>query len=364
MKNAKRDFQVVVTKQDKKFRGRTAEILAAVIHSGKVIYEGDKSLTDLPHGSEVTVWAYDKNVSKRRVILSVPNGDNRTRKVYELQLDDNDNAVAMGYGDFSIINHSCIYVAAILDKGETEKEEVKGTTNTLLDIGRVLSAPLSRASAETHKEPGTDIPKPGYYVHPITRDSYRIVVDKEKALTPDEEAAVMNMMSRRPLRFAGQAMDLVFATVVDIGKVLCRVGSGSCCGVSADGALSTLTSEDVKNKEFVIDKELVVTLTAALYHEERQKEHVVQSHQPVEKKSKEEFSWIPQINQFVKVAGHPEMYVISDYDCVSGDFILTLADSSRRGRSDAVVDIDSGKPAIKKQVMVQGRLLRPVVLKF
>jgi len=42
--------------------------------------------------------------------------------------------------------------------------------------------------------------------------------------------------------------------------------------------------------------------------------------------------WIPQMNQFVRVEGEDELYVIADYDLYKNMFILTIADSARRER--------------------------------
>ncbi|MCY1292225.1 hypothetical protein D9M70_414400 [compost metagenome] len=74
-------------------------------------------------------------------------------------------------------------------------------------------------------------------------------------------------------------------------------------------------------------------------------------------------SWIPQINQFVKVVGRTEMWVIHDYDDYTNEFIIKLADRTRAKRAETLVRRGSeAEPTA--DMAVKGSCLRPVVLKY
>jgi len=68
-------------------------------------------------------------------------------------------------------------------------------------------------------------------------------------------------------------------------------------------------------------------------------------------------SWIPQMNQFVKVEGMQGTYIITDYDDYAEMFIVRLADTCRLGR-ETKLSPDSAS------LRVPGNALRPIVLKY
>lgn len=73
-------------------------------------------------------------------------------------------------------------------------------------------------------------------------------------------------------------------------------------------------------------------------------------------------TWIPQMNQFVKVESDDEVYIITDFDMYSEEFILEQADSARRNRRyGAGVRGDSARI---QPITVPGGRLRPWTLKY
>jgi hypothetical protein len=68
-------------------------------------------------------------------------------------------------------------------------------------------------------------------------------------------------------------------------------------------------------------------------------------------------TWIPQMNQFVKVEGMQGTYVIADYDDYADMFVVRLADACRRER-ETKLSPDSAS------LRVPGNVLRPIVLKY
>lgn len=71
--------------------------------------------------------------------------------------------------------------------------------------------------------------------------------------------------------------------------------------------------------------------------------------------------WIPQINQFVRIEGEGEMYILEDFDQYTEMFILRLADSARRERTARLVGASINKDGF---VTVEGGRLRPYTLRY
>ena len=75
-------------------------------------------------------------------------------------------------------------------------------------------------------------------------------------------------------------------------------------------------------------------------------------------------TWTPQINQFVKVEGRTEMWVIHDYDDYNNEFIIKLADKTRAKRAETMMRRPMATHETLADMSVKGSCLRPVVLSY
>lgn len=354
-------FRVTPVIKLKNFRGAAHTLVTLLEKYPFVKYGYPSEHTELPHGTKIIVLRGKKPSAKRnRVVIEVPT-ENKTYKTYETDLA-NGNAVALGDGNFNLFNVDCIYTSMIEFDG---KEPVKVPMPEIVQMHCADSSLAGRlAKPITNRDGGPSIEKKGDIIHPLTNDQYRITKGDNTELTVAQTNAILSLMTSRPLQFPGQFMDIVFLNVEGIGETLATLHPQAYYAVGPVGDIRRLSNEELEGKVPTVVVEVVVSLAAPLHAHERPVKASAVSAQRPEQKSKVETTWIPQMNQFVKVVGHNEMYIISDYDAVTGEFILTLADSTRAKRADELTSISDGGPVIEKKVMVQGRMLRPMMLVF